>query len=49
VIFNNGEYEEISLANWIATSPPWLLPNNFSVAEQVFASFPKGSAFIRQG
>jgi oxalate decarboxylase len=49
VIFNNGEYQEISLANWIATSPPWLLSNNFSVAEQLFASFPKGSAFIRSG
>ncbi|HYZ33636.1 MAG TPA: cupin domain-containing protein [Crenalkalicoccus sp.] len=49
VIFDRGEYQEISLSNWIATSPPWLLSNNFGVDEKVLARFPKVNGIIRQG
>ncbi len=44
--FDNGQYEEISISNWLATSPAHLLANNFGVDEAVFADFPKGPVVI---
>jgi oxalate decarboxylase len=47
ITFDNGHYEEISLTDWMAASPPHLLANNFAVPEATFAEFPKRSGFIR--
>jgi len=44
--FDNGHYQEISISEWIATSPPHLLANNFGVDESVFANFPKKKVYI---
>jgi oxalate decarboxylase len=47
--FDNGEYQEISLSQWLATTPSHLLANNFGVDERVFASFPKSQVYIAAG
>ncbi|MGB8841374.1 MAG: cupin domain-containing protein [Aliidongia sp.] len=47
--FDNGHYQEISISEWIATSPPHLLANNFGVEEAVFANFPKKTVYIAKG
>ena len=44
--FDNGHYQEISISEWVATSPPHLLANNFGVEEAVFANFPKKGVYI---
>ncbi len=44
--FDNGHYQEISISEWIATSPPHLLANNFGVEESVFQNFPKKQVYI---
>jgi oxalate decarboxylase len=44
--FDNGHYQEISISEWVATSPPHLLANNFGVEEAVFANFPKKTVYI---
>ena len=47
--FDSGHYQEISISEWIATSPPHLLANNFGVDESVFANFPKKQGLYREG
>jgi len=47
VTFDNGEYQEISLADWMAASPSYLLANNFGVPESTFKNFPKKTSFFR--
>lgn len=47
--FDSGHYQEISLSEWLATSPTQLLANNFGVEEEVFAKFPKQQVFIAKG
>jgi oxalate decarboxylase len=44
--FDSGNYQEISISEWIATSPPHLLANNFGVDESVFRNFPKQQVYI---
>ncbi len=46
VTFDNGVYQEISISEWVATSPAYLLANNFGVEEAVFANFPKKKVYI---
>jgi len=46
ITFDSGHYQEISLSEWLATSPTQLLANNFGVEEQVFANFPKQQVYI---
>lgn len=45
--FDGGHYEEISLTDWIAASPPHLLANNFGVPADTFKNFPAHSTFFR--
>jgi oxalate decarboxylase len=47
ITFDSGDYQEISLSDWMAASPNYLLSNNFGVGESDFAQFPKKSQFIR--
>ncbi|HEY2133156.1 MAG TPA: cupin domain-containing protein [Acetobacteraceae bacterium] len=45
--FDNGHFQEISLSDWMAASPGYLLANNFGVPESTFDKFPRKSATIR--
>jgi oxalate decarboxylase len=45
--FDSGHYEEISLTDWMAASPPHLLANNFGVPADTFKNFPARSTFFR--
>jgi oxalate decarboxylase len=45
--FDSGHYEEISLTDWVAASPPHLLANNFGVPADTFKKFPTHSNFFR--
>jgi oxalate decarboxylase len=47
ITFDSGQYQEISLTDWMAASPPHLLANNFGVPAETFQNFPKKSGFIR--
>ena len=47
ITFDSGQYQEISLTDWMAASPPHLLANNFGVPAETFRDFPKRSGFIR--
>ena len=47
VTFDSGEYQEISLAQFLAASPRYLLANNFGVPASTFTKFPENSGFIR--
>ena len=47
--FNNGNYEEISLSDWLASNQPLLLETHFGLPESVIAKFPKRSVFITSG
>ena len=38
---DSGEYQEISLANWLGGNPVSLLMDNFSVPRDVIDRFPK--------
>lgn len=49
ITFDSGHYQEISLSEWLATSPTQLLANNFGVEEEVFANFPKQQVYIAKG
>jgi oxalate decarboxylase len=44
--FNNGNYEDISLSDWLASNQPLLLETHFGIPESVIAKFPKRSVFI---
>jgi len=45
-VFNNGVYQEIGMAEWLASNPPELVSTNFGVPEAVVAKFPKQEQFI---
>lgn len=45
-VFNNPVYQEIGLAEWMASNPPELVATNFGVPEAVVAKFPKQGQFI---
>lgn len=45
-VFNSGDYQEIGLAEWLASNPRELVATNFGVPEAVVAKFPKKSEFI---
>jgi len=49
LMFNSGEYQEITLSEWLASNPRQLLATNFGVAESVVAQFPKKEVFITGG
>ena len=43
VAFNSGEYEEITLTDWMATNSPQLLATNFGQPESVFVQLAKAA------
>lgn len=45
-VFNSGVYQEIGLAEWMASNPPELVATDFGVSEAIVAKFPKKSQFI---
>lgn len=46
IVLSAGEYQEISLAGWIASNPDLLLETNFSVDEKTIKELPKAPRFI---
>lgn len=46
LVWNNGTFEEISLANWMAHHTPELLATNFKVPASTFDGFPKKPTLI---
>jgi oxalate decarboxylase len=46
ILFNNPDYEEISLSQWLASNPAPLLAENFGVTEEVIAKLPKAALGI---
>ncbi|HLH20113.1 MAG TPA: cupin domain-containing protein [Bryobacteraceae bacterium] len=41
ILFNSGEYQEISLANWLGANPVSLLMDNFQAPRELVERFPK--------
>jgi oxalate decarboxylase len=41
ILFNSGEYQEISLANWLGGNPVSLLQDNFGVGKEIVDQLPK--------
>jgi oxalate decarboxylase len=48
ITFDSGEFQEISLSDWMAASPNYLLANNFGVSDDAFDKFPKSSQHIHK-
>ena len=46
--FDAGQFQEISLTDWMAASPNYLLANNFGQPASRFAGFPTKSKTIRR-
>lgn len=46
LVFNAGDYQEISAADWIASNPRQLVATNLGMSEEALASLPKKSDFI---
>jgi oxalate decarboxylase len=46
IVFNSGQYEEISLSSWMAANTPLLLSTNFSEPQALFASFPRDTGMV---
>jgi oxalate decarboxylase len=46
IVLNNGNYESISLANWIGANPHLLLATNFEVPESTFKDFLTRDRFM---
>ena len=44
--FDSGEYQEISIAEWLAATPTSVLAANFGAPEALFSRFPDRSRFI---
>lgn len=44
--FDNGDYQEISIAEWLAATPASVLAANFQAPETLFSRFPDRSRFI---
>jgi oxalate decarboxylase len=49
VVFNSGEYQSISITEWMAGNPRLLLATNFGVPESVIAKFPRQETFMPEG
>jgi oxalate decarboxylase len=41
ILFNSGEYQEISLANWLGGNPSSLLEDNFTIPKSLVDQLPK--------
>jgi oxalate decarboxylase len=41
ILFNSGEYQEISLANWLGANPSSILAANFGIPEDAIARLPR--------
>ena len=46
LVLNSGDYQEISISDWLASNKPELLATNFEVPVSTFADFPKSEVFI---
>lgn len=46
LIFNSGTYEEISLTEWLASNPRYLLENNFGLPASVIDRLPRRQRFF---
>ncbi len=46
IVFNSGEYQEISISSWLASNPRTLLATNFGVSEELIAQLPTSQTFI---
>lgn len=40
-VFNSGDYQEISLSNWLASNPAYLLETNFGVSPDIINGLRK--------
>jgi oxalate decarboxylase len=49
LVFNSGEYQEISLSTVLATQPAYLLETNFHLSRGVVDKLPKKQEFITAG
>jgi oxalate decarboxylase len=49
IVFNSGEYQEISLSTVVAAQPAYLLETNFSLPKRVVDELPKKLEFITGG
>jgi len=49
LVFNSGEYQEISLSTVLATSPAYLVETNFHLPKSVVDKLPKKQEFITTG
>jgi len=49
LVFDNGVYQEISISEWIADTPPDVASIVFGVPEKVIKQFPKEEVFISGG
>lgn len=49
IVLDSGNYEEISLAEWMASNSPELLQTNFGVPKSIFESFRKESPLMTDG
>jgi len=49
LVFNSGEYQEISISTILATQPAYLLATNFHLPETVIERLPKRQEFITDG
>jgi oxalate decarboxylase len=49
LVFNGGEYQEISLSTVLATQPAYLLETNFHLPKEVIDRLPKKQEFITAG
>ncbi|HTS29149.1 MAG TPA: cupin domain-containing protein [Bryobacteraceae bacterium] len=41
ILFNSGEFQEISLANWLGGNPSTLLEDNFSISKTIVDQLPR--------
>jgi oxalate decarboxylase len=49
ILFNSGEYQEISLANWLGANPVSILETNFGISKDEIAKLPlKESGILRR-
>ncbi len=49
IVFNSGEYQEISLSTVLAAHPAYLLETNFHLPKRIVDKLPKKQVFITDG
>ncbi|MBY0357523.1 MAG: cupin domain-containing protein [Candidatus Obscuribacterales bacterium] len=49
VVLGSGNYEEISLSQWMASNTSQMLGTNFLVPKKIFESFPQNNPLITDG